>query len=109
MSRATALNACAMRGNRRGMTRTRRSFLITAGASGVLLGCGGSTRAADHPKAGGDGGGEEDVTPGEDLMREPGVLRRVMFLYDEATGGLEAHREVPLDALAAGAGIIRRV
>ena len=90
------------------MTRTRRSFLITAGASGVLLGCGGSTRAADHPKAGG-GGDDEEVTPAEDLMREHGVRRRVMFLYDEASGGLEAHREVPLDALAAGAGIIRRV
>jgi len=42
-------------------------------------------------------------------MREHGVLRRVMYLYDEASSRLGAQGEVPLDALAAGAGIIRRV
>jgi hemerythrin-like domain-containing protein len=42
-------------------------------------------------------------------MREHGVLRRVMYLYDEACLRLDGRREVPLDALAAGAAIIRRV
>ena len=42
-------------------------------------------------------------------MREHGVLRRVMYLYDEAAQRFEAQREVPLDALGAGAGIIRHV
>jgi hemerythrin-like domain-containing protein len=51
----------------------------------------------------------EEVTPAEDLMREHGVLRRVMYIYDEAIARLDGQRDVPLDALAAGAGIIRRV
>lgn len=42
-------------------------------------------------------------------MREHGVLRRVMYLYDEAAMRIETGRDVPLDAVAGGAGIIRRV
>lgn len=42
-------------------------------------------------------------------MREHGVLRRIMYLYDEAAVRLDHHAEVPLDALGAGAGMIRRV
>jgi hemerythrin-like domain-containing protein len=52
---------------------------------------------------------EADVGPAEDLMREHGVLRRVIFLYDEAARRLEAGEKPPLDALASGAGIIRKV
>jgi hemerythrin-like domain-containing protein len=87
------------------MHATRRSFL-TAAASGTLaVGCAGSSRGAATPKS----EGEEEVTPAEDLMREHGVLRRIMYLYDEASLRLDAQREVPLDALARGAGMIRRV
>lgn len=42
-------------------------------------------------------------------MREHGVLRRVMFIYDEVSLRLDKQREVPLDALASCAGIVRRV
>ncbi len=42
-------------------------------------------------------------------MREHGVLRRVMYLYDDASLRLDSQREVPLDALVSCAGIIRRV
>lgn len=42
-------------------------------------------------------------------MREHGVLRRVMYLYDEAAMRIEGGREVPLDAIASGAGIVRHV
>jgi hemerythrin-like domain-containing protein len=51
----------------------------------------------------------EEVAPGEDLMREHGVLRRVMLVYDEAIQRLNSRQKVPLDVVAAGAGIIRRV
>ncbi len=51
----------------------------------------------------------DEVTPVEDLMREHGVLRRVMYLYDEAIGRLAARHDVPLDALASCAAMIRRV
>ena len=51
----------------------------------------------------------EEVAPGEDLMREHGVLRRVMLVYDEAIQRLNGRQEVPLDVVSAGASIIRRV
>lgn len=89
------------------MRSDRRSFLITTGSGAVLFGCAGATHAAEPPRASGEE--DEEVTPAEDLMREHGVLRRVMYLYDETSLRLDTQREVPLDALAASAGIVRRV
>jgi hemerythrin-like domain-containing protein len=51
----------------------------------------------------------EMVSPGEDLMREHGVLRRVMFLYDEAALRLDGRTDVDGRVLGSGAGIVRRV
>ena len=42
-------------------------------------------------------------------MREHGVLRRVLFLYDEAVARLEAGRDPQPEVISGGAGIIRRV
>jgi hemerythrin-like domain-containing protein len=86
----------------------RRSFLTRAAAGTLVVGFSGvscfhaapSRPSAEH---------EEEVTPGEDLMREHGVLRRVMYLYDDAALRFDARREVPLDALAGAASVIRRV
>jgi hemerythrin-like domain-containing protein len=89
------------------MQSSRRAFLMTTGSGALLISCGGSGRAPEAAKA--SGGNDEEVTPVEDLMREHGVLRRIMFLYDEASAGLDARREIPLDALASCAGIVRRV
>jgi hemerythrin-like domain-containing protein len=86
------------------MKTDRRSFLVSASATSVLLGCAGASRSPAGPK-----GSDEEVTPAEDLMREHGVLRRVMYLYDEAALRFDGQRDVPLDALAAAAAIIRRV
>lgn len=87
------------------MRDDRRSFLLSATAGTLVLGCSASARSQ---RPGGEEH-EEEVTPAEDLMREHGVLRRVMYLYDEAAVRLDGNDEVPLDALAAGAGMIRRV
>ncbi len=81
----------------------RRTFL--AGTT-LLVGCAGTSHSA--AKSSGEGG-EEEVTPAEDLMREHGVLRRVMYLYDEAAMRIDAKGDVPLDAIVGGAGIVRRV
>ena len=94
----------------------RRAFLTSsAGVAGVvtlgILGCskaspaGSPVRPGDKPGADAD----DEVTPAEDLMREHGVLRRVMYVYDDAVVRLAERREVPLDALAGCAGIVRRV
>jgi hemerythrin-like domain-containing protein len=110
------------------MRKDRRTFVtsLVVGASGAgiaLVGCSrsasspgtGPTAASgasgDHDKAKNDKDDKDDdeVTPAEDLMREHGVLRRVMYLYDDAADRLTTRRDVPLDALAACAGIVRKV
>ncbi|HEY4244433.1 MAG TPA: hemerythrin domain-containing protein [Kofleriaceae bacterium] len=85
---------------------TRRTFLTATGAGALLVGCAGASHGAVHAKP---GESEDEVTPAEDLMREHGVLRRVMYLYDEAAMRLDGKGEVPLDALVGCAGIVRRV
>lgn len=85
------------------MRSDRRTFLSSASAAVLLAGCASTARSA---KSSDD---DDEVTPAEDLMREHGVLRRVMYLYDDAARRLDAQRDVPLDALAGAAAIIRRV
>src|SRR5476651_1786220 len=84
------------------MAKTTRRSLI--GTAAMALALGGAARAAekDEKKK------EPDVEPGEDLMREHGVLRRVMFLYDEAAHRLDGSAALPLDALAAAAAMVRK-
>jgi hemerythrin-like domain-containing protein len=50
---------------------------------------------------------EVAVTPPEDLMREHGVLKRVLLIYREGIRRVEAGAELPVQALNAGAAIIR--
>ncbi|TMQ05036.1 MAG: hemerythrin domain-containing protein [Deltaproteobacteria bacterium] len=96
------------------MSSDRRLFLTSlsalgAGAGLAIAGC--SRPVANQPgtKPAGKSDDDEEVTPVEDLMREHGVLRRVMYLYDDVIQRLATRREVPLDALAGCAGIVRRV
>jgi len=48
-----------------------------------------------------------EVGPPEDLMREHGVLKRVLLIYGEALHRHYAKQDLPPDALADAAGIIR--
>lgn len=50
---------------------------------------------------------EVPVTPPEDLMREHGVLKRILLIYREGIRRLQAEQQVPSEALNASAGIIR--
>src|SRR5207302_5425015 len=50
---------------------------------------------------------EIEVGPPEDLMREHGVLKRVLLIYSEALRRLDAKQDFPPDALADAAKIIR--
>jgi hemerythrin-like domain-containing protein len=83
------------------MIDDRRSFLVSATAGALVVGC---SRSRSSPSD-----TDVEVTPAEDLMREHGVLRRVMYLYDDAALRLDSTADVPLDALGAAAGIVRRV
>jgi hemerythrin-like domain-containing protein len=50
---------------------------------------------------------EAEVGPPEDLMREHGVLKRILLVYGEALRRIDAKQDFPREALAEAAGIIR--
>jgi hemerythrin-like domain-containing protein len=78
--------------------RRRRFLTGVAGASAVAL----VARAAEtKPRAG-------DLPPTEDLMREHGVLRRILLVYEEAARRLSAGDTAVLDVVAGAANVVRR-
>lgn len=100
---------------------SRRWFLRASGLIGVtttvgaatiggtlLAGCrkesdnGGDTSRAKTKEAEG-----EEVTPGEDLMREHGILKRVVLVYRHYIELIDAGGELPPKPLADAAYIIR--
>lgn len=50
---------------------------------------------------------EDKVSPVEDLMREHGALRRILFIYGEGQRRLRANQDLPPKTLADTAGIVR--
>lgn len=50
---------------------------------------------------------EEEVTPTEDLMREHGLLNRILLIYDHCRMQLENKKDFPLETLNQSAQIIR--
>jgi len=90
---------------------TRRSFLGAAGAwsAALVLAAESAARAEEKAKTDAKPAAKEiEVTPNEDLMREHGVLRRIIILYDEAATRLEASKDLPLETVSRAAGIVRK-
>src|SRR5215510_5681447 len=87
------------------MTRSRRQLLTVGlgGVAGVVL-----TGAAQPPKLATKPIGDEGVGPGEDLMREHGVLNRILLIYDEGVRRIGTHQAFAPDALHSAAAIIKR-
>ncbi|HYA41884.1 MAG TPA: hemerythrin domain-containing protein [Syntrophobacteraceae bacterium] len=90
-----------------GTITSRRRFLCLTGglAAGVALPAITSPLLAaakndDKVKAAG-------VNPVEDLMREHGVLRRVLLIYEEAIRRIDKKKDLPSGVIADSAGIIR--
>lgn len=93
---------------------TRRAFLGLAGALGAglaLAACspadriGAKALAASEPTVKAD---VEEVLPVEDLMREHGVLRRILLVYREAEQRLLKGQDLDLKVVSGAAEIIRR-
>jgi hemerythrin-like domain-containing protein len=83
----------------------RRQLLgVSMSTAGVI-----ALAACDKPQRTGDQPGVDEVpvTPPEDLMREHGVLKRVLLIYREGLRRLQTGDELPAHALNAGAAIIR--
>ena len=86
---------------------TRRRFLGlalgTGAAAGLLVsGSASAIPAEPEPKK----KEEEEVAPGEDLMREHGVLKRVLLVYGEAIRRIDARADLPPEPIADAARII---
>jgi hemerythrin-like domain-containing protein len=83
---------------------SRRNFLIKSGmliAATSLSGAACLSGTEKERKA-------WKIPPTEDLMREHGVLRRIMLVYDEIARRLKQGEEFPLQVLAEANDIIRR-
>jgi hemerythrin-like domain-containing protein len=50
---------------------------------------------------------EEEVAPAEDLMREHGLLKRILLVYDEVRERIAAKRTFPPETVSKSANIIR--
>jgi hemerythrin-like domain-containing protein len=93
--------------------QSRRHFFQTTVALGAVGFAGGGPGRLSGPEkqkkapSGKTGKAEEEVSPAEDLMREHGVLKRVLLVYGESLRRLDAREELPPEALADSARIIR--
>lgn len=82
----------------------RRKFLATAAAVGAMTMSGSTARAqADDKKDKPD----EEVGASEDLMREHGVLNRILLIYEEGLRRLRAKAEISPDAFHKPATLVR--
>jgi len=72
-------------------------------ATGLLLGAGPAWASDESTQQ-----DQEEISPGEDLMREHGVLERILLVYEEGLRQMRNKSELPSEPLAQGARIIRR-
>lgn len=92
------------------MISDRRRFVRDALATTLAV-VGGYVVAL--PRAGADedegkgAGQEKEVGPTEDLMREHGVLRRVLLIYEETLRRMSTHETIPGNPFLSGANLIR--
>jgi hemerythrin-like domain-containing protein len=84
------------------INKPRRAFLRNGALIGVFSGLTGLGLVAGCKEDVG-----EEVTPAEDLMREHGVLNRIMLVYDDCRLKLANQEQFPVDALYNSAQMIR--
>jgi hemerythrin-like domain-containing protein len=92
---------------------TRREFIKKGGVlmatAATLQPDGVSALAASATKnKKSEGKKGEEVSPGEDLMREHGALARILLIYDDISMRLEKEQNYPPAVLTNAAGLIRR-
>jgi hemerythrin-like domain-containing protein len=86
------------------ITEARRSFLKKTWAfiALSLAGCPPSLASAQKTDE-----KMPEVLPTEDLMREHGVLRRILLIYEESIRRLDTGRDIPVESIAAASRIVR--
>ena len=85
--------------------RLRRTLLFNAAAGIGLALTSGLVHAATRGRA--PERDDEEISPAEDLMREHGVLRRLLLVYEEAGRRLDGNQEFPAEQVTSAGGIIR--
>jgi hemerythrin-like domain-containing protein len=85
---------------------SRRKFLMRGGVVVAASAFGRAGLFGAEPKRE-EGDEEEEVSPAEDLMREHGVLKRVLLIYGEAIRRIEANEDLPPETVMDSAKIIR--
>src|SRR5437773_1096822 len=81
----------------------RRKFIKAVGIVIVtaLVGSAGNLLGKEEEKK------DNEVSPPEDLMREHGVLKRILLVYGEALRRIDANEDLPPEPIAESARIIR--
>lgn len=92
-------------------TCDRRGFIAASAAicGGLVLESAALARPADPPPPASSPARqqpEEAVSPAEDLMREHGIVRRVLLIYTETLRRLDANQDFPPQALKDSATIV---
>jgi hemerythrin-like domain-containing protein len=82
----------------------RRSFLVNTSA--FLASAMALPLAAQQPQQ--KENAEDDVSTAEDLMREHGVLNRILLIYDEASRRIRAKEKFDTGIVAKSAGLIQK-
>jgi hemerythrin-like domain-containing protein len=82
---------------------SRRQFLKTSGV--ILATAGFATLANSEAKE--EAKKNEEISPPEDLMREHGVLKRILLIYGEALRRMETKQDLPPEPLLDSAKVIR--
>src|SRR5436189_5685062 len=87
------------------MENDRRRFLVASAAIGITtLGISPAPVFGDDKKAEND----EEVGATEDLMREHGVLNRILLIYEEGLRRLRNKEDVPPDVFHKPATLVRK-
>jgi hemerythrin-like domain-containing protein len=91
------------------LSSTRRHFLqhTSIAGAGLLVPALALANPQQSPSATPKGANAEDISPAEDLMREHGVLNRVLLIYDEHLRMLAAKQTFDGSVLVSAADVIR--
>jgi hemerythrin-like domain-containing protein len=86
---------------------SRRTFLISSSAFSVAAACstGGLLLAEEQTK---DQDKEAEISAPEDLMREHGVLNRILLIYEEASRRLKRKEDVSAEVFQKPAQLVRK-
>ena len=90
---------------------SRRRIIRVTGLSAGLWLLGASDAAPVAPaaaEADETAAEEEEISPTEDLMREHGILQRVLLIYETGLDRLNDKAQSPVTGIAGGASIVRR-